>query len=150
MRGELETEQTATYWPAVPLTIAALLFSFCWAAQPGVLRAQALCWELILTASNCNSNFNSNWLQLTRPSVALGYIIAWRPPASCGRRICTEFNPFTGQGDIFDRMHLFLDWWLGQRPICYICISKSQGILSLIFLGRLEFVYISFVSTVKF
>ena len=25
MRGELETEQTATYWPQVPMTIAALL-----------------------------------------------------------------------------------------------------------------------------
>ena len=66
VRGELETEQTATYWPQVPLTIAALLFSFCRAAQTGVLRAQALCWELVLTASNCNSNFNCNWLQLTQ------------------------------------------------------------------------------------
>ena len=60
VRGELETEQTATYWPQVPLTIAALLFLFCWTAQPGVLRTQAFCWELVLTASNCNSNFNSN------------------------------------------------------------------------------------------
>ena len=25
-------------------------FSFCWPAQPGVLRAQTLCWELVLTA----------------------------------------------------------------------------------------------------
>ena len=58
VRGELETEQTATYWPPVPLTITALLFSFCWGAQTGVLRAQALCWELILTASNCNTNSN--------------------------------------------------------------------------------------------
>ena len=41
-------------------------FLFCWAAQPGVLRAQALCWELVLTASNCNSNFNCNWLQLNQ------------------------------------------------------------------------------------
>ena len=65
VRGELETEQTATYWPPVPLTITALLFSFCWAVQPGVLRAQTLCWELVLTASNCNSNFSCNWLQLT-------------------------------------------------------------------------------------
>ena len=40
-------------------------FSFCWAAQPGVLRAQALCWELVLTTSNCNSN-STNWPQLTR------------------------------------------------------------------------------------
>ena len=40
-------------------------FSFCWAAQPGVLRAQAIRWELVLTASNCNSNSNCNWPQLT-------------------------------------------------------------------------------------
>ena len=39
VRGALETEQTATYWPPVLLTIATPLFSFCWAAQPGVLRA---------------------------------------------------------------------------------------------------------------
>ena len=62
VRGELETEQTATYWPLVLLSLAALLFSFCWAAQPGVLRVQTLCWELVLTASN----YNCNWLQLTR------------------------------------------------------------------------------------
>ena len=72
VRGELETEQTATYWPPVPLTIAALLFSFCWAAQPGVRRAQALCWELVLTALNCNSNFNCNWLQLTQTVCGTG------------------------------------------------------------------------------
>ena len=93
VRGELETEQTATYWPPVPRTIAALLFSFCWAAQPGVLRAQAPCWELVLIASNCNSNFNCNWLQLTQLSMAPGYIIVWHPPASCECHICTEFNP---------------------------------------------------------
>ena len=33
-------------------------FSFYWADQPGVLMAQALCWGLVLTASNCNSNSN--------------------------------------------------------------------------------------------
>ena len=70
-------------------------FSFCWAAQPGVLRAQALCWELVLTASNCNSNFKCNWLQLTQLSVAPGYITVWHPPASFECRICTEFNPST-------------------------------------------------------
>ena len=65
----------------------------------GVLRAQALCLEMVLTASNCNLNSNSNWLQLTKPSVAPGYVIVWHPPASCGRRNCTEFNLSTGQGD---------------------------------------------------
>ena len=70
--------------------------SFCLAAQPGVLRAQALCWELVLTASNCNSNTNCNWLQLTDLSVAPGYIIVWRPWASQLHRI----QPVHGQGYI--------------------------------------------------
>ena len=46
--------------------------SLCWAAQPGVLRDQALCWELVLTASNCKSNPNCNWLQLTRTVCGTG------------------------------------------------------------------------------
>ena len=65
VRGELETEQTATYWPPVPLSLAALFFSFCWAAKKGGPEGPALGWELVLTASNCNSNFNcltpTNW-----------------------------------------------------------------------------------------
>ena len=45
-------------------------FSFYWPTQLGVLRAQALSWELVFTASNCNSN--SNWLQLTRTVCGIG------------------------------------------------------------------------------
>ena len=30
--------------------------------------------------------------------MAPGYIIVWHPPASCGRRICTQFHPSIGQG----------------------------------------------------
>ena len=47
-------------------------FPFCWAAQPGVLSAQAFCRELVLTALNCNSNFNNNWLQLTQTVCGTG------------------------------------------------------------------------------
>ena len=47
-------------------------FSFYWAAQAGVLRAQALYWELVLTASNCKSNFNCHWLQLNEPVCGTG------------------------------------------------------------------------------
>ena len=47
-------------------------FLFCWAAQPGVLRAKAFCWELVLSASNCNSNFNWNWPHLTRTLCGTG------------------------------------------------------------------------------
>ena len=111
VRGELETEQTATYWPQVPLYYRSTSSSFCWAAQPG--------------SCDCNSNWtlpasNTNWL---KPSVAPGYIIVWHPPASCGRRICTELNHVHRSRwhcDIPDRMHLFLDWRLGRRSICYM------------------------------
>ena len=40
--------------------------------------------------SNCNSNSNSKWL---KPSVAPGYIIVWRPPASCGRTHLHRIQP---------------------------------------------------------
>ena len=95
VRGELETEQTATYWHSDPLTIAALLFSYCPAAQPGVLRAQTLCRELVLTASNCNSNSNCNWRLLP-----VGVSIASNSNRPRSRLYL----------DIFDRMHIFLDW----------------------------------------
>ena len=58
VRGELDTEQTATYWPQVPLSLAALLFHSTYFLHPGSLGAQTLNWELVLTASNCDSNSN--------------------------------------------------------------------------------------------
>ena len=133
VRGELEIEQTATYWPQVPPTIAALLSHSAgllnrgsWGSKPST----GSWFSLPQTATRTPTY----WLQLTDLSVAPGYIIVWHPPASRGRRNCTDFNPSTGQGDIFDifdRMHLFLDWWLGRRSICYtypilllsVCIS---------------------------
>ena len=41
MRSELETEQTATYWPPSSFVFCSTSFSFCWAAQSGVLRAHS-------------------------------------------------------------------------------------------------------------
>ena len=40
--------------------------SFRWAAQSGVTEGRKPCLELVLIASNCNSNSNCNWLQLTQ------------------------------------------------------------------------------------
>ena len=116
VRSELETEQTATYWPQVSLYYSCTSSSFCWDAQPVSWRPKPSVWRRLSQRylvpnchrnSNCGwnsnwtlpaSNSNSNWL--TKPSVAPGYIIVWGPPASCRRRICTEFNPSTGQVDI--------------------------------------------------
>ena len=100
VRGELETEHSATYWPPVPLTIVALLFSFCWAAQPGVLRVQALCGELVLTASNYNSNFNCNWLQLTRTFCDTGLYNCLTPTCFLWASHLYRIQPVHGQGYI--------------------------------------------------
>ena len=114
VRGELETEQAATYWPPSSFDYSSTSSSFCWAAQPGSRGPRPSVWHWLSLrhlVPNCdwnsNCDCNSNWLCLPRtptdrlkPSVALGYMLVWRPPASCGRRICTKFNPSTGQGDI--------------------------------------------------
>ena len=65
----------------------------------------------------------TNWLQLTRTVCGTRLYNCLTPTRlyNCLTPTCirTEFNPSTCQGDIFDRMHLFLDWRLGRRSICY-------------------------------
>ena len=68
--------QTATYWPKVLLTIAALLPHLGWGCS-----TVGHC-KLILMLASCpvtDSNSKWNW---PKPSVAPGYIIVSRPPAS--------------------------------------------------------------------
>ena len=79
------------------LTPSSFVFSSTSSRSAGLLNRGswgpiALCWVLILSTAF--------YLQLTdfnKPkwSVAPGYIIVWHPPASCGRHICTQFNPST-------------------------------------------------------
>ena len=86
----------------------------------------ALCWELVLTASNCNSNFNCNWLQLSRTLCGTGLYNCLTSTCFLWHRNCTEFNPspfkvipwylrpdapviYTGAS---------LIWQLGQGSIC--------------------------------
>ena len=90
VKGELKPEQTATYWPPVPLSFAALLPCSAGMLSRGSWRPIALCWVLVLTTLS-----PTKWLQLTELPVAPGYIIVWRSPASCERRICTQFKPST-------------------------------------------------------
>ena len=59
--------QTATYWPKVLLTIAALLLHSAGLLNRGLLRAHALCLELVLTprVSYLQLRLELNWLELT-------------------------------------------------------------------------------------
>ena len=102
----------------------------------GSLRVQTSVWSWFSLRGqlrlelNCNSN--SNWL---KPSVAPGYIIVCRPPASCGRTYLHRIQPrprvkviprylrpdasviYTGAS---------LNKQLGRGPICYSSsVSKS-------------------------
>ena len=73
--------QTATYWPKVLLTIAALLSRPGWAAQPWVTEGWFSLRHLVPQLTPTASGTRTDSL---KPSVAPGYIIVWRPPNSCG------------------------------------------------------------------
>ena len=64
VRGELETGQTATYWPPIPLSLAALLSHSGGLLNQGSWGPIALCWVLVLSTG---SYLQLNWLQLTEP-----------------------------------------------------------------------------------
>ena len=101
VRGELETEIDCHILIPSSSDHSSTSSSFCWAAQSWVLRAQALCLELVLTprASYLQQQLELNWLELPptsnslKSSVAPGYIIVWYPPASCGRMHLHRIQP---------------------------------------------------------
>ena len=97
--------------------------SFCWAAQPGSWRPKPSVWSWF-SLPRTATRTPTNWLQLTQ--------------AVCGTRLYNCLTPtfflWASQlhriqpvhrsrwyPDIFDRMHLFLDWRLGRGSICYRC-----------------------------
>ena len=124
VRGELETEQTATYWPPVPLSLAALL-----SCSAGLLNRGSLCCVLVLPT---NSNL----------SVAPGNIIVCRPPASCGRHICTQFNPSTVkviswclQPDAGPKVNMLHSDIINYRELAQICLRDALSV-TLIVVGN--------------
>ena len=118
-------------------------FSFCWAAQSGVLRAHS---PLLGAGSYYSILSPTKWLQLTEVPVAPGNIIIWRSPASCGRHISTQFNPSTGR--VMPRYlrpdapviytGAFLIWQLGRGSICYICCIKKSDYITMLYFNKEE------------
>ena len=109
-------EKTATYWPQVPLTIAALLSHSAgllnrgfWGPKP----TAGIWFSLPRTATRTATNR----LQLIQAVCGTGLYNCLTTTCLPWRRNCTEFNPSRWYPDIFD------DWRLGRRSICYI---KSQ------------------------
>ena len=117
--------QTATYWPKVALTIAALLSHLGWAAQPGVTESPSpqsaswfSRWHLVPNWLQMQLELNSNWLtHWLKPSVAPGYIIVWPPRASCGRTHLHRIQPRPQVKVIFRYTLLKPDchsWWISK------------------------------------
>ena len=111
VRGELETEQTATYWPSPSsFVFCSTSFSFCWAARSGswgLLGAGSLDSFLSPTNSNCLSHRVISLFDIHLLPVSVAFTPNSTRPRS---RLYL---------DIFDRMQLFLDWRLSGRSICY-------------------------------
>ena len=60
----------------------------------------ALCWELVLTVSNGNSNLNCNWLQLTRTVCGIGLYNCLTPTCFPWTSQLHRIQPVHGQGYI--------------------------------------------------
>ena len=101
VKGELETEQRLQHID--PQLFRQYFFPILLGCSTGGLGAQPLP-SLVLTPRTGTLTSNSD-LQLIDFLLHLGYIIIWRPSASCGVTIHTQFNPSTVK-DIFDRIHL--------------------------------------------
>ena len=67
VRGNLETEQTATYWPPVPLSSAALLSRSAGMLNRGSWGPLTFCWVWFSLPQTV-----TNWLQLTEPDCGTG------------------------------------------------------------------------------
>ena len=153
--------QTATYWPHVLLTIAALLSHSGWAAQTWVSEGPSPLSEagshsagiLSSTDSNSNSNWNFDW---PKPSVAPGYIIVWRSPASAYLHRCISWLTAKSRVNIshnsrghsryylsvfFSHFSLYFFW---LRLILFLSLSLSLSLSLLIITFFSSFILFSF------
>ena len=134
VRGELETEQTATYWHPVPSSLAALLSRSAGLLCRGSWGPIALCCVLVLSTA---SYLQLDWLQLTEPVCCTGLYNCLTSTCFLWASHLHPIQTVHSQGlylDIFNRMHLFLDWRLDRRSICY----KSSS-YDLVWLGFITF-----------
>ena len=128
--GELETEQTATYWPQVPLAIATLLSHSAGLLNRGSMKAASPLFgagshwlELQLEVQLTPTDSSRLWHLVIYFLTSTCFLMAWQL-----HRVQFVHRSRWYLG-VFDRMHLFLDWRLGRGPICYsISFSLNREI----------------------
>ena len=131
VRGELETEQTATYWPPVPLSLAALLSRSAGLLNRGSWGPIALCWVLVFSKT---SYLQLDWLQLTDPVCGPGLYICLIPTCFLWALHLHPIQPVHSQGYTLISSTgctcSLIDGWVGVRPKL-TCIMESSSIILL-------------------
>ena len=114
--------RTATYCPPNSSGYSSISFPFSWAVQTGAW-GPSLNWDMVLIPASS--------LQLIWTSCRRGYMIIWRPPTSCERHMCTQFNrrqsrsspdsliSSTGYTCSLHRYIYHLTARPGRRSVCY-------------------------------
>ena len=121
VRVELETEQTGNILTPSSSGHSSTSSSFCWAAQPGSWgpKPSVSSWfSLPRTATRTPTN----WLQLTRTVCGTGLCNCLTSTSFMWPSHLHRIQPVHTSRlylDVFDRVHLLLDWGLGRRSICY-------------------------------
>ena len=102
-------------------------FSYCWATQSGVLKAHS---PLMGAVSLYCILFPTNWLQLTDflSHRVISLFDTHLLPVSVASAPNSTHPQSRLYPDIFDRMHLILDWGLGRRSICYTYFVQIRRI----------------------
>ena len=126
VRGELETEQTATYWPQFPLTIAVLL-----SHSAGLLNRGS--WGPTSSAGSLFSLLRAEtrtptaWLQLTR--------------TVCGTRLynCLMSTCFLGAPDLHRIQPVHMSRWYlrPDAPVSRLTAGSKVNMLQLNTRGRI-------------
>ena len=126
VRGELETEQTTTYWPQVPLTIAALLSHSAgllnrgsWRPKPSVGSWFSLPRPATWTPTN--------WLQLTRTVCGTGLYNSLTSTCSLWASHLHRIQPLHSQGYILMSLtgctYSLIDNWVECQYVTVVAMS---------------------------
>ena len=126
VRGGLETEQTVTYWPQVPLTIAALLPHSAGLLNRGPERPSPLsgagshCLELQLTQTIC-----STWLYNCLKPTCFPWAsqLHWIQPVHRSRWYPVIFDRMHL---LFTQVHLLIDNLVEEQYVTYCNFCKSS------------------------
>ena len=125
VRGELETEQTATYWPPVPLSLAALLSRSAGLLNRGSWVPIGPCWVLVLSTASYLQLTDS---KLTEPICGPGLYNCLTPPCFLWASHLYPIQPVHSQGYTLISStgctSSLIDGWVGGQYVTLSILIK--------------------------